>query len=374
MRKKVAKFLLIITITKSDELISSKDLELFRNCLLKLIQDSTPEARAYSRETVKILMEKKIVSRNEFEGSLSSDLLDKIQCQPSVDVLNIYSLSPATISSSSSLSHHHRISNHDEYGDYKGSPIPHTKRTPNERTRTFSNHEELSTDTLHSDRVSMNSKSTIELQNLIKSTDKMYQALDQATSKSFSLGISSSPNKKDVPGYLQESIDHSNPTLTPNRKQLPPSSYSYTNNTNNTHNNTINTPNYSHNPSSSNKSDLTNTIKAKRMLEEDPQLSKLQEILNSTTVKSWLDRITGLNMLTTIMIQHYLILKDGNKLSICLDHILNRLEDGMVKVHMHALHCLNEISDLQPLILQNQFLQIIAPVLLNSIASSNKYV
>ena len=102
MRKKVAKFLLIITITKSDELISSKDLELFRNCLLKLIQDSTPEARAYSRETVKILMEKKIVSRNEFEGSLSSDLLDKIQCQPSVDVLNIYSLSPATISSSSS--------------------------------------------------------------------------------------------------------------------------------------------------------------------------------------------------------------------------------------------------------------------------------
>jgi hypothetical protein len=71
---------------------------------------------------------------------------------------------------------------------------------------------------------------------------------------------------------------------------------------------------------------------AKRAIEQDPELSNLQEILASTTVSSWSARKDAVERVTSLLIKSYDVLRDANKLSACVDCLLARLEDGNVKV------------------------------------------
>ena len=82
------------------------------------------------------------------------------------------------------------------------------------------------------------------------------------------------------------------------------------------------------------KMDLARSMNAKRVIiEQDQELSNLSELLQNTTVRSWTERNVALDSLTNLMIRHCnVLLHDVKKLSNCLEHILNRLEDGMVKV------------------------------------------
>jgi hypothetical protein len=71
---------------------------------------------------------------------------------------------------------------------------------------------------------------------------------------------------------------------------------------------------------------------AKRAIEQDPELSSLQEILASTAASSWAARKDAVERVTNIVIKSYDVLRDANKLSACVDCLLSRLEDGNVKV------------------------------------------
>jgi len=78
--------------------------------------------------------------------------------------------------------------------------------------------------------------------------------------------------------------------------------------------------------------DIQHANAAKRVMESTPELQDLQGLLLSTTLKSWTDRRDNMSRLTDVILQHHKVLQDANKLSSCIDSLLDRLEDGSVKV------------------------------------------
>ena len=91
-----------------------------------------------------------------------------------------------------------------------------------------------------------------------------------------------------------------------------------------------------------------NATAAKRMLESDPELMHWQDVLLACgNSKNWIEKKDALTNLTHILIKHYSILRDVGKLETCLDGILDRLNDGSVKVsinlicYFHIMVCLD---------------------------------
>ena len=68
------------------------------------------------------------------------------------------------------------------------------------------------------------------------------------------------------------------------------------------------------------------------MMETDEELIGLSGLRNSATAKSWIDRKSAISALTSLVLKHYTVLRDAGKINICLDALLERLEDGSVKV------------------------------------------
>lgn len=112
---------------------------------------------------------------------------------------------------------------------------------------------------------------------------------------------------------------------------------------------------------------------AKRTMDSVPELQNLVQMLQDTTVSNWIDRRNALTELTNVVINYPGVLRDSGKLDGCMDRILERLEDGSVKVQIHTLECLQKINQDVPKILPALQL-IVLPALLNAASFANKQV
>ena len=344
--------------SKGHELLtSSKDFPLFKASVSKLIQDSTPEARAYCRDIVRILIDQQVVSRYEWEQLIPAEILEKALSSTGGGGGGITSSIGQVMTTVGSSKQSGVLNNNQKIHDS-------LHRSSNDRGKRDKSHmnegpqqqqQQLLHNHLLSSHASHNPKSNVDLHSLIKSTDKMSNSvLDQValTSASF-YGTSPSTiinntstttaalNNKPVGSmYLDtvgtEDLLRGGPLhqqLPSNRKhhhQAPSSSTTATSTA--SINSVIDTKNAIAMIISPTKMDLAMTMNAKRFIEQDQELSNLSELLQNTTVRAWTERNVALDSLTTLMIRHCNILRDANKLSCCLEHILNRLEDGMVKV------------------------------------------
>ena len=116
-----------------------------------------------------------------------------------------------------------------------------------------------------------------------------------------------------------------------------------------------------------------NTAAAKRALESNSELMMIPDLLNQLVNQNWIDRRSALNQLTEIVTNHHTILKNANKLDNIVDRILEKLEDGSVKIQLCTLECLQIIHEKVPTILPSIQL-IIIPTLMSVASSSNKQV
>lgn len=356
IRKKVAKFLLSLTKmsmtimmmkSKGHELLaSSKDFPVFKASVSRLIQDSTPEARAYCRDIVRMLIDQQVVSRYEWEQLIPVEVLEKALSSTGGITSSIGQvMSTVGSSKQSGVLNNNQIhdSLHRSSNDRGKRDKSHVNEEQQQQQQLLHNH-------LLSPHVSHNSKCNLDLHSLIKSTDKMSSILeDQALTSSSPAIINNAStatatvnNKPAGSMYLDTAGTEDllrgglwHQQLPSNRKHHHQASSSSTTTTTTAAaasiNSIIDTKN-TYAMISPTKMDLAMTMNAKRVIEQDQELSNLSELLQNTTVRAWTERNVALDSLTALMIRHYNVLRDANKLSICLEHVLNRLEDGMVKV------------------------------------------
>ena len=158
------------------------------------------------------------------------------------------------------------------------------------------------------------------------------------------------------------------------------------------------------------KGALSVSAAAKRAIEATPELASLMDLQAATRVKAWMERRDAMTKLSEVMVRHYAVLRDANKLAPCVDCLLERLEDGSAKVRlthwlmgknadtsikgsiiiffcfsltfcshgflqqiqMHTLTCLETVNEEEPFLLQHNLIQIVAPAILGSASSTNK--
>ena len=92
IRGKVSSFLTELVLTVSDELHGSKELDSLLLKLSKLTQDSSPEARMNSREIIRLMITKGLITRKHMESVLSVDMVEKsLAPQPSPKISTLTS-------------------------------------------------------------------------------------------------------------------------------------------------------------------------------------------------------------------------------------------------------------------------------------------
>lgn len=380
LRSKVAMCLYAMVIAKGDELPLCKEFDSFKSCLPKLLHDAAPDTRAYSRETVRLLLQRQLASRGELETPVGADLLDKIlreasiahALSPTVNGRVIAaprtagsdygSFSPArpakngrhTPARDSAAAGPFTPTRERAHSDWSatedgGTPTPSKNRAqratqlrlqnpPNRIKANMHRQDQLENDDQH------------DFQHLAQSAEQLSAQLDTQLA---------SPARPTPLSARGPAPTHSRPSkVTANTADGPPTKGGGGGIA-------------AKSPSASQAASAL-AAAAKRAIDRDPELSCLQEVLASTAVSSWTERKTALNRVTEMIIHHYDVLKDANKLGACVDSLLARLEDGSVKVHMHTLECLERIYSEEPLVLQHNLLQIVVPAVLGSAASTNK--
>jgi len=393
VRAKIAICFHALIHSRGEELSICKDFEAFKAALPKLLQDSAPESRAYSREVVRLLVHRGIASRPELETHISVDLLDKILSDSSSIVLSNTVSGRSTTAPGSA-----------DYG--MASPMRSVgKRVGRNSTpsRGYNSNNSNNSNNIppispagdrggsgggfwQGEYVNGCASASMETPTKKDRGPRMSQACLHATpSRGNNLPPALSDVSSDVehhaPQRLRVSAEHlsaqldaqiASPAPSPSNRRSKAgvsASASLGSKCGSTGSSGTGTGG-----SGGNCASLAVASAAKRAMEQDPELSNLQSILADTTVSSWTARKDAVDRVTELVIKHYDILRDANKLSGCVDCLLNRLEDGSVKVHMHVIGCLEKINEEEPLVLQHNLLQIVVPAVLGSAASTNKLI
>ena len=88
----------------------------------------------------------------------------------------------------------------------------------------------------------------------------------------------------------------------------------------------------------------SNALVAKRTM-EGPDLVGLPDLIHTiSTSSSSIERQDAIKSLSSILITHWQVMLDAGKLGVYLDCLLERLEDGSVKVAQCTLICLQRIK------------------------------
>lgn len=111
-------------------------------------------------------------------------------------------------------------------------------------------------------------------------------------------------------------------------------------------------------------------------ISELPEIAAVPDILLAVANgKSWADRKTALTGATDLICKHWRILQMSGMLEKVLEAILSRVEDGSVKVCVHAVLSLQRIHDQEPSLLPSILATIgVASGLLAGASSANKEV
>lgn len=346
LRSKVAMCLYAIVIAKGEELPHCKEFEPFKNCLPKLLQDAASETRAYSRETVRLLLQRHITTRGELEIPIGADLLDKILRESSI----AHSLSPTvrgTTAPRTATADHTIGANsparHSRTGratPLRDSPVSGPFTPTRERTNTntdWSRSEDGNSSTPTPGKNRAQRSTQLHIQNPSNRIRIRMQQHDAEELAEPSL------QPRDYAQHLALSAEHLSAQLdsqlsSPTRPgksggiavggKGPSSAAAAVGHTQSS--------SHSHSHSGHSAGSAL-AAAAKRTIEQDPELSCLQQILTDAASSSWADRKTALSRVTDLLIQHYDVLKDANKLGLCVDALLARLDDGSSKVLLFSL-------------------------------------
>lgn len=357
-RSKVAICLHALVHAKGAELPSCKEFESFKSLLPKLLQDAAPETRSYSRETVRVLVDRQIVSRAEFEVHVPGDLLDKIlrESCPMVLFHTVCSRNIATApgsadyASSSARSPLHSATKRSgrvnpssasssragaftpirDYqdssacaeGDWSAAESRYgtTQETPTrERQTRVSKHRSTPTSKMPALELDLFDH---DMTHLRASQEQLSAHLDAHLV---------SPARSPAHAHTNARAN----ALYASHKSSPTHrvrSYSSSGEAASTGGSKSNTGTATSSSGASGAS-LAVAAAAKRAMEHDPELgSSLQEALSASTSSSWTARKDAVDRITELILKHYDVLRDANKLSTCVDCLLARLEDGSVKV------------------------------------------
>eukprot|EP01032_Pedospumella_encystans_P015733 gene15733-17980_t len=326
LRAKVAMCLYATVIAKGDELPHCKEYEAFKSSLPKLLQDAAPETRAYSRETVRLLLQRYIATRSELEIAVGADLLDKILRESSI----ANTLSPTVRGSSAihtvstadhplSASSPARTARTGRATPLRDSPVVGPFTPTRERANTdWSKSEDSGNSTPTPGKNRAQRSTQLHLQN---PSNRIRSGLHRRDAEE---QLQEQQQQHEYAQHLALSAEHLSAQIdsqlsSPARPQK---------------NGGIavgakGASGHAHSQGHSAGSALAAV--AKRAMEQDPELSCLQQILVDSASSSWTDRKTALMRITDLLIQHYDVLKDANKLGLCVDALLARLDDGSAK-------------------------------------------
>jgi hypothetical protein len=122
------------------------------------------------------------------------------------------------------------------------------------------------------------------------------------------------------------------------------------------------------------RKEMSTATAAKRSM-ESPELQVLPELIQTARSSThWTERQETLKSITELVIVHWKVMLEALRLDLCVDCLLERLEDGSVKVVTCALACLMKIHDEAPSALgHSPALQLVVVSALHNTASvSNK--
>ena len=343
VRGKVASLLYLLFCQKLKELRIScaaggKELDCLKAKICKLVTDQTPEARTASRNIIRYLVKEGIVSKWEWAQHITADQLDKILAQ---------ALSPPIAMSSG---------NQDANSSTHESPS----------NRRNSNYTMPKQRLLAQGRSSLNSSASL-------------LPIQAKEILSRNAALSEDVRRVDAAEGFVSEIDVDGSAFTANNKRV--MNLHASNSSGNgsgsiklpANNSLSSSGQFSSNHNSLRRRD-SNAVVAKRTM-EGPDLVGLPDLTHTiTTSSSSIERQDAIKSLSSIIITHWQVMLDAGKLGVYLDCLLERLEDGSVKVVQCTLICLQRIQEDAPGALSHSpALQIVVTSALHvAAASSNR--
>lgn len=112
-------------------------------------------------------------------------------------------------------------------------------------------------------------------------------------------------------------------------------------------------------------------IQAKKLMETSEDLQRLPQIVSSLENNEWNNRKEALTQLCDILLNHSVTIKETGKLDYYMDRMYEKLEDGSLKVQLHALSCIQKLHQQIPFVFNVNFA---LPAFLNVSSFSNKQI
>jgi hypothetical protein len=113
------------------------------------------------------------------------------------------------------------------------------------------------------------------------------------------------------------------------------------------------------------------SVQAKKLMQTSEDLQHLPQIIAALESNDWNARKDALSQLSDIVMSHSTAIRDSGKLEYYMDRLYERLEDGSLKIQLHALSCIQKLHKQIPSILNVTFA---LPALLNVASFSNKQI
>lgn len=327
IRSKTSFMLAVLLKQHPGDLAMSKDLDQLKGKLMKMLQDASPETRSNSREIVRLLLGPLRGSRPELEGYVGADLVEKSLKEPLGSNSSHYNL--RNISDGEASASNSRPSSH----------LPRISKYRTNGTATPPRNGKMSAD----DESPLPFVGTPGC-SVYDDDSEDYMASPQRTGHR--------PAHSATPGRIGTTSATATPTKQMGRNVISASQG----------------PRDSAAHSAANSS-----FAAKRMMENDPELILWSELqIKISTTKALQGKKDAMSAFTDLIAKHHTVLRDAGKLDASLDSLLDRLEDGSIKIIQHAMDCCERLQQTDAVILQSGGPQIVSPKLLGAVGSSNK--
>ena len=337
LRGRVAGFLHLLVSMRSSELKNTREIDILKGKLKNMLHDNTPDARAFTRDIVRELINKGTVSKAELEQKCTPELVAKALSMPThsgnmspmrssgrmTPARQSKLMSPGGNSAQNRTPKRNGIPPSAQESDYDGpGGMPLTVASDGDDEAHFT-------------------------RNNYTNYDDNDDELDNSAS-----------------GMLLGGTGTNNSGSGSKKKKMrrkPKNTSTHTD------------PLESSNDMSGNTPSRSKANAAKRIMDSNEDLLSLPDYYVKLSSNQWTDRRDALTKVTDIVIKYVTVLRDASKLNHCLDRILDKLDDGSIKVVLHSLSCIHRLHVEVPTLLCS-IQNVVQPALLSVASSSNRQV
>lgn len=312
VRGKVASLLYLLWTLKLKELrvycvAGGRDQETIKSRIGKLVSDQTPEARTASRNIVRFLVKERVISKTEWEPHISVDQLGKILAQALIAPIPIGLGNTGHLLGTTDIPFQENEIAHPRESPIRNKNNGHVKNRNNESRNAISsmdidsNANANANASFNKTRVGRGTDRAIGVNYNVENDDNPsnFTANTKKAINIYANNSYSKPQNNIDNGFQYQSIERSKKTKKINQ-----------------------------NVSSSTKRAL-----------EGPELQGLPDFIQTgNSSSSWTDRQDALKAITGLLETYWEILLEAGKLDGCVDCLLERLEDGSVKVRKQHIN------------------------------------